>query len=168
MSVLLNQQGGVISDAYTLLADDAALPADGAVVVSLARWQAEAALLAARSAPVAVKLVNTVDVLTLTADVLARPMLVLDFPAFGDGRAYSQARRLRDRDLYQGVIRASGAAVVADQLAMLARCGINEFALREDQPLAVCQAALSSTGKPLPYQPARDLDKAVFAARAVR
>ena len=92
-------------------------------------------------------------------------MLVLDFPAFGDGRAYSQARRLRDRDLYAGVIRATGAAVVADQLAMMARCGISEFALREDQPLAVCQAALSSSGKPLPYQPARDLDRAVFAAR---
>ena len=165
MSALLNLEGAVLADAFTLLADDAVLPESGAVIVSLTRWQAEATALAARSAPVAVKLANTVDVLTLAADVLARPMLVLDFPAFGDGRAYSQARRLRDRDLYPGAIRASGAAVVADQLAMMARCGINEFVLREDQPLAVCQAALSSSGKPLPYQPARDLDKAVFAAR---
>ena len=164
MSALLNHAGVVISDAYTLLADDAALPGSGAVIVSLTRWQAEATLLAARSAPVAVKLANTVDVLTLNADVLARPMLVLDFPAFGDGRAYSQARRLRDRDLYKGVIRASGAAVVADQLAMMTRCGINEFALREDQPLALCQQTLAAQ-KPLPYQPARDVSRAVFAAR---
>jgi len=165
MSTLLNLEGAVLSDAYTLLADDAALPDSGAVIVSLLRWQAESEMLAARSAHVAVKLANTVDVLTLSTDVLARPMLVLDFPAFGDGRAYSQARRLRDRDAYPGVIRATGAAVVADQLAMMARCGINEFALREDQPLAVCQAALSAADKPLPYQPARDTDKAVFAAR---
>lgn len=165
MSALLNHEGAVVSDHYILLADDAALPDNGAVIVSLARWQAESAALAARGAPVAIKLGNTVDVLTLTADVLARPMLVLDFPAFGDGRAYSQARRLRDRDAFTGVIRATGAAVVADQLAMMARCGISEFALREDQSLAVCQAALAASGRPLPYQPARDLDKAVFAAR---
>lgn len=165
MSVLLSRAGAVITDDYTLLADDAGLPDSGAVIVSLTRWQAESAVLATRSAPVAVKLANTVDVLTLTADVLARPMLVLDSPAFGDGRAYSQARRLRDRDLYTGVIRATGAAVVADQLAMMVRCGFTEFALREDQPLAVCQAALAPVDKPLPYQPARDIDKAVFAAR---
>lgn len=165
MSALLNQQGTIIENAYTLLADDAVLPDSGSVIVSLTRWQAEAAWLSLRSAAVAVKLANTVDVLTLAADVLARPMLVLDFPAFGDGRAYSQARRLRDRDLYKGVIRASGAAVVADQLAMMARCGIDEFALREDQPLALCQQTLASQ-KPLPYQPARDIRHAVFAARS--
>ena len=165
MSALLNHAGAVLSDAYTLLADDAALPDSSAVIVTLARWQAEASALAARSAPVAVKLANTVDVLTLTADVLARPMLVLDFPAFGDGRAYSQARRLRDRDAFTGVIRATGAAVVADQLAMMARCGISEFALREDQPLALCQQTLAAQ-KPLPYQPARDVSHAVFAARS--
>ena len=165
MSLLLNRQGAVLTDAYTMLSDEAVLPETGAVIVSLARWQAETPALTSRSAPVAVKLANTVDVLTLPADVLARDMLVLDFPAFGDGRAYSQARRLRDRDLYSGVIRATGAAVVADQLAMMARCGINEFALREDQPLALCQQTLVAE-KPLPYQPARDVSRAVFAARS--
>lgn len=167
MSALLNLEGTVLSDAYALLADDAALPDGGAVIVSLTRWQAEAESLTARSAPVAVKLANTVDVLTLAADVLARPMLVLDSPAFGDGRAYSQARRLRDRAGYSGVIRATGAAVVADQLAMLARCGINEFALREDQPLAVCQGALAAEARPLPYQAAQDRSLTVSDARRI-
>lgn len=165
MSALLDMRGAVCADSYTLLADDAALPDSAAIIVSFTRWQAEAALLATRSAPVAVKLTNTVDVLALAVDVLSRPMLVLDFPAFGDGRAYSQARRLRDRDLYKGVIRATGAAVVADQLAMMVRCGINEFALRDDQALAVCQVALTSEAKPLPYQTAQDRSSAVFDAR---
>lgn len=151
MSALLNLEGAVLTDAYTLLADDAALPDSGAVIVSLARWQAEAAALAARRALVAVKLANTVDVLALAADVLARPMLVLDFPAFADGRAYSQARRLRERAAYTGVIRASG-AVVADQLAMMARCGITEFALREDQPVALAAETLTRSLPPA-YQP---------------
>lgn len=165
MTALLDLNGAVITDDYVLLADDAALPASGAVIVSLARWQVEASSLLARAAPVAVKLLNTTDVLTLDAALLARPMLVLDFPGFADGRAYSQARRLRDRDHYSGVLRAVGAAVLADQLAMMARVGINQFQLRDDQVLAVCQAALSSASKPLPYQPAQDRNSAVFAAR---
>ena len=49
MSALLNLEGAVIGDDYSLLADDAALPDSGAVIVSLARWQAEAAALAARA-----------------------------------------------------------------------------------------------------------------------
>jgi len=165
MSAVLNQQGTVLTNAYTLLADDAVLPDEGSIIVSFTRWQTEAMVLATRSAPVAVKLANTVDVLTLAADVLACPMLVLDFPAFGDGRGYSQARRLRDRDLYKGVIRATGIAVVADQLAMMVRCGINEFVLRDDQVVPVCQAALSAEAKPLPYQTAQDRGTAVFDAR---
>ena len=164
MSTLLNLKGEVIADAYALLADDAPLPATGAVLVNLARWQAEAATLAAHAHPVAVKLPNTVDVLTLEAEVLSRPLLVLDFPAFGDGRAYSQARRLRDRRGYKGAIRATGAAVMADQLQMMARSGLDEFALRADQDVALCQRTLTAV-RPLPYQPARDLRRAVFAAR---
>ncbi|MDO9480895.1 MAG: DUF934 domain-containing protein [Hydrogenophaga sp.] len=165
MSALLDALGQPIKDLYLLLADDTELPTVTPVIVSLARWQAEAAVLSARTGPVAVKLLNTADVLTLDAALLARPLLVLDFPAFGDGRGYSQARRLRDRDQYAGSIRATGAAVVADQLAMMARCGITEFALREDQVLTVCQAALASDSKPLPYQTAQDRSAAVFDAR---
>jgi len=163
MSTLLNLAGNVIEDRYTLLADDAPLPAS-AVIVGLARWQTEAAVLASHAHPVAVKLPNTTDVLTLDANVLDRPLLVLDFPAFGDGRAYSQARRLRDRCGYTGAIRATGAAVMADQLQMMARSGLSEFLLRDDQDLALCQRTLVAS-RPLPYQPARDVHRAVFAAR---
>ncbi len=165
MSLLLDALGQPIRDLYLALADDAELPPVAAVIVSLSRWQAQADVLAVHAGAVAVQLPNTSDVLVLDAALLARPMLVLDFPGFADGRAYSQARRLRDRAGYPGRLRATGAAVVADQLAMMARCGISEFALREDQPLAICQAALSLEARPLPYQAAQDRSAAVFDAR---
>lgn len=165
MSTLLNLDGVTVTDDALLLADDSPLPPQGSMIVSLARWQAEHSTLATHPAPVAVKLPNTTDVLSLDAAVLALPLLVLDFPGFADGRAYSQARRLRERCGYQGTLRASGAAVVADQLAMMARVGITQFLLRDDQSVAVCQAALSAGGKPMPYQPAQDASHAVFAAR---
>lgn len=165
MSALLDALGQPIADLYLALADDAPLPTQGPVIVSLARWQQESDVLSAHGGGVAVALPNTVDVLSLDGALLARPMLVLDFPAFGDGRAYSQAERLRTRGGYAGKLRARGAAVVLDQLAMLSRCGFSEFALRADQDAARCGALLAPGDKPLPYQPAHDRDRAVFAAR---
>lgn len=164
MSALLNTHGEVLADLYITLADDAALPAEDAVIVSLTRWQGEAASLSARTAAVAVKLPNTVDVLTLDAALLARPLLALDFPAFADGRAYSQARRLRDRCGYTGLLRATGGAVVLDQLVMLLRTGFDEVQLRDDQSSTLAAEELKRLRQPA-YQPDALRSSAVSALR---
>jgi len=164
MSGLLDIHGNALEEAYLTLADDAALPADGAVLVSLARWQADAAAFTSRMAPVAVKLPNTADVLTLDAALLARPLLVLDFPTFADGRAYSQARRLRERCGYVGRLRATGGAVVLDQLVMLLRNGFDEVQLRADQSLTQAADELKRLRDPA-YQPDALQSRAVFALR---
>ena len=54
-------------------------------------------------------------------------LIILDFPKFTDGRAYTQARLLRERLGYTGELRASG-AVFIDQLPFLLRCGFDSFA----------------------------------------
>ena len=54
-------------------------------------------------------------------------LIILDFPKFTDGRAYTQARLLRERLGYKGELRASG-AVYIDQLPFLLRCGFDSFA----------------------------------------
>ncbi|WP_240433631.1 DUF934 domain-containing protein [Solimonas sp. K1W22B-7] len=92
------------------------------------------------------------------------PLINLEFPGFADGRAYSQARILRDRHGYRGEIRASGGAVVRDQLHGMARCGINSFELRADQDPQVCLAAFEDFG--LAYQPAADGALTVLRRRA--
>ncbi len=74
----------------------------------------------------ALTLANTDEVMQLGARLDGVNLIVLNFPKFTDGRAYSQARLLRERLGYQGELRASG-AVFLDQLPFLLRCGFDSF-----------------------------------------
>ena len=80
----------------------------------------------------ALVVVNTDDVLALAERVAAAPLLVLHFPKWTDGRAYSQATLLRTRLGYAGEIRATG-DVLVDMLPLLRRCGFSSVQLRADQ-----------------------------------
>ena len=73
------------------------------------------------------ELANTEDVLKLGSRLDGVKLIVLEFPKFTDGRAYTQARLLRERLGYKGELRATG-AVYIDQLPFLLRCGFDSFA----------------------------------------
>lgn len=79
--------------------------------------------------------------LTLTNDADPRAVslngihtVVLQFPAFTDGRAFSQAFLLRRRLGFAGQIRAVG-DVLIDQLAQMQRSGFTQAVLRADQDI---------------------------------
>ena len=74
----------------------------------------------------ALTLANTDDVLQLGARLHGVKLVVLSFPKFTDGRAYSQARLLRGRLGYGGELRATG-NVLRDQLPFMLRCGFDSF-----------------------------------------
>lgn len=152
MNFLINAHGESLNNRYRVLADDEPALESEDVAVSLSRWQLESAALSLRRGRTGLSLDNTVDVLALSKEVLALPLIVINFPSFGDGRAYSQARLLRERCGYTGAIRATGAAVVGDQLIMLKRCGVSEFLLRSDQNLQQMQAKLRGQMHEM-YQP---------------
>lgn len=152
MSTLLDASGER-AETWIAVADDEPLPREGAVLVSLARWEKDRETLAARR-PFGLRLANTVDVATLDGSALEATLIVLEFPGFADGRAYSQARLLRDARGYRGQIRATGAAVVRDQLLGMRRSGIDVFELRADQSPAACLLALTEFS--LAYQPGCD------------
>jgi uncharacterized protein (DUF934 family) len=84
---------------------------------------------------------NAEDVLALAAEVLRRTIVVLQFPKWTDGRAYSQAVLLRGRVRYAGQIRATG-EVLADMLPLLRRCGFDAVQMRADQKLETAHRAL--------------------------
>lgn len=166
MSTLI-RNGRVEADDYVALADDAALPAAGRVIVSLERFRRERAALAASGLAVGVRLPNTVDVLAAFAELAAQPLLALEFPGFADGRAYSQARLLSERlgyvTRFGGELRATGKAVVRDQFHFMTRCGFTSFELRADQDAAACLAALRDFSHV--YQRAADAAQPVFLRR---
>jgi uncharacterized protein (DUF934 family) len=155
MTVLMQLDGTAEAvDPFSPVGLDDELPAGGAIVIPHARWERDREALRTRAAPFGVRLGNTVDIDSLDAGVLEAALIVLEFPSFGDGRAYSQARLLRDSRGYRGRLRATGAAVVRDQLQGMARCGIDQFELRADQSVERCREALHEFT--MAYQPARD------------
>lgn len=95
--------------------------------------------LSADSAKV-LQLANDADPLTVSLQGVER--IELSFPKFTDGRAYSQAWRLRRRHGFEGDIRACG-DVRVDQLQQMARSGFSSAVLIEGQDLALGQQLLS-------------------------
>lgn len=162
MSALIRNQQ-ICADDYIVLAEDAAPPESGKIIISLDRWHKEESALRSSRLSVGVSIPNTADVVALWPSLQDRPLIALQFPSFGDGRAYSQARILHDRCQYKGEIRATGAAVVRDQLHNMHRSGINAFALRADQDANVCLSAFKDFT--LAYQPGADALKPVPALR---
>jgi len=89
----------------------------------------------------ALTLANTDDVLAHADQIRRHDTVVLQFPKWTDGRAYSQAVLLRGRLRYAGRLIATG-DVVADMAPLLRRCGFDRAQLRSDQRVETAQRAL--------------------------
>ena len=132
----LLKNGRISEDSWHTVADAAALPSDGAVVASFARFKAEPDRLVGRNAALGLRLKNNDDVRALADHVGRIGLIVLEFPKYTDGRAYSQARILREELGYAGELRAAG-NVLLDQLLFMQRCGFDAFEMtRPDAELA--------------------------------
>jgi len=149
----LIKNGIETTDDWILVADDAELPADGKAVVSLKRWQEQKAQLEQRNAPLGLSLPNTAAPEELNGDVHRFALIALNFPKFSDGRAYSQARVLREHLGYQGELRATG-QVLRDQLLYMHRAGFDAFEINRPDAEKVFKAALQEMT--VFYQPTSD------------
>lgn len=147
MATLIRERA-VVADDWQRLDDGAAPPADGACIV--APDQLDDLPAGVRRG---VHISNTADVEALELPLETIELVELEFPTVADGRAYSQARLLRDRLDYRGRLRATG-AVTLDALWEMARCGFDEFALRADQDADACLRAFDTFSTV--YQPGAD------------
>jgi uncharacterized protein (DUF934 family) len=102
------------------------------LIVPLALWREHGHALQARDGGLGVWLDSDEEAEEIGADVSKFQVIALNFPAFTDGRSYSNARLLRDRYGYKGELRAIG-DVLRDQLFYLHRCGFDAFAIRADK-----------------------------------
>jgi uncharacterized protein (DUF934 family) len=160
----LIKNGHFVDNTYRHVADDEALP-QGAIVVSLKRWQTERETLAARNAPLGVRLTSDQSPEALGSDVNHFALIELEFPKFRDGRGYSWARILRQRQNFTGEIRAVG-DVLRDQWLFMSRCGVNAFEVRPGTRLEDFRAALAE--QTVFYQPASDRIRNVIDLRHTR
>ncbi|QPF84180.1 DUF934 domain-containing protein [Bradyrhizobium genosp. L] len=131
----LVKQGKVTTDLFVQVAEGTELPGDGAVLVTAERFLADPEALLRRSGKTGVIWPNnrSVDDLVPYLDRLASVALV--FPTFRDGRAYSQARLLRERHGYDGELRATG-QILRDQFVFMTRAGFDAFEVKKDADAA--------------------------------
>jgi uncharacterized protein (DUF934 family) len=120
------EDGRLLADCWQHLDDEMAVPASGAVTVSLARWQAERAALAVRDEPVGLRLEASDTPEAVSKDLGGFPLIVLNFASMADGRLFSLARLLRERYGFAGELRARG-DFIQDQMFFLSRVGVDAF-----------------------------------------
>jgi uncharacterized protein (DUF934 family) len=159
----LLRNGRFVDDRWRRLADDDPAPDGDAVIVSLARWRADR-VLAGRNGPLGLALPNSQPVRALADELHRFELIALEFPKFTDGRAYSQARLLRERFGFAGEVRATG-QVLPDQLLLMRRCGFDAFEIAKNAPLETWKRALESFS--VFYQPAADGRDPVTSLRRV-
>lgn len=126
------KNGAVTNDPWVRVQGDEPVPPDVPTIVS-PDWLlgADAAAFAARTAPLGVNWPNDKPVAELAPYLPRLSLVALEFPVFRDGRAYTQARQLREQHLFAGEMRATG-DVLRDQFLFMVRSGFDAFEVRKD------------------------------------
>ncbi len=143
---------------YTGLEGEGDLP-EGDIYVPFDAWLDRREDLLKRNSRLGVILENTDDVKALEQDLDRLDLVVLKFPKMTDGRAFTQARLLRERLGFEGEIRASG-DVLQDQVFYMQRCGFSSFELRDDQDVPSVLKAFDEMS--VTYQGAADTDAPIW------
>lgn len=114
-----------LAETFITVADDQDIPA-GDLIVSLTRFQAEGERLLSEGRRVGVRLECHEEAEALAYDLPRLAVVALDFPKFRDGRAYTNARLLRERLGFAGQVRAVG-DVLSEQAGFMVRAGFDAF-----------------------------------------
>ena len=122
----LVKAGRIVADNFVRVEDGAPIPDNVPVLIPAARFLADADELAKREAPTGVIWPNDKNVAELAPHLEKLALVALVFPTFKDGRAYSQARLLRERYQFRGELRATG-NVLRDQFVFMLRAGFDSF-----------------------------------------
>jgi uncharacterized protein (DUF934 family) len=135
----LLDHSGLIADRWTKLADDEAPTLEASVIVPAERALNDETFVS-RNGETGVALGNAADPRSLAPILSHIALIALNFPAYRDGRAYSQANVLRQEMGFTGELRATG-AVLPDQAHFMARCGFDTFEIADEAKAPVFLAA---------------------------
>jgi uncharacterized protein (DUF934 family) len=155
----------IVDDPYLRVLDDAPIADDAAVLVPAARLTADAGELLRRGGRTGVIWPNDRNVAELAPHLDRLDLVALVFPKFQDGRAYSQARLLRERYGFRGELRATG-SVLRDQFLFMLRAGFDAFEVTKDADAAAFAEAAHRYS--VFYQPTGDGRATARAGRVAR
>jgi uncharacterized protein (DUF934 family) len=154
--------GRRVEDAFVRVPDGDPLPDGLPSLVSAERFLTASDEFAVSSAPIGVIWPNNRNIAELAPHLDRLALVALVFPSFRDGRAYSQARILRERYRFSGEVRATG-EVLRDQFLFLVRAGFDAFEVKKESDAAAFAAALKRYS--VVYQPAADGRASAFRCR---
>lgn len=127
----LVKRGEIVEDRFVHVINDAPVPEHGPVIVPAARLIADAEDFSRRDDPTGVIWPNNRKIGELAPYLDRLALVALVFPSFRDGRAYSQARQLRETCGFRGELRATG-QILRDQFVFLVRAGFDAFEVSKD------------------------------------
>lgn len=159
--MVLIKNGAYVEDTWVQVADGAPLT-EQASVVSLKHWQEEKESLRTRNAPLGLRLEAGESPESVAGDLNHFEVIMLNFPAFKDGRAYSHARMLRQRYGYTRELRATG-NVLRSQLQFMHRVGFDAFDVDDRITPEVYAGEIGRLGQV--YQSSADDEKTVIEKR---
>ncbi|MBL8771806.1 MAG: DUF934 domain-containing protein [Phenylobacterium sp.] len=165
MPTLIEIRDGVaktVADAFTHVADDEDM-ATGDVILSLARFQSDGDRLLSEGRRLGVRLKSDEQVEALAYDLPRLTLVALEFPKHLDGRAYSNARLLRERFGFKGEVRAVG-DVLREQAPWMIRVGFDAYEPADGSSANEWQAAARRYRHA--YQRAADDRPVAFEERA--
>ncbi len=125
----------------------------GPVIVPLDVWRQHREEILAIGCAIGLRLAPGQTPDHVATDLHRFELIALEFSKFTDGRAFSQARLLRERHGYKGELRAVG-EVLRDQLSFMLRCGFDSFSLATPQQARTILEAVDDFAHW--YQPAPD------------
>lgn len=161
----LIENGKIIEDSFVRVSDEDALPEGMPVLIGVDRFLKEAEALKGRQTPVGVIWPNNRPIGEIEPFLGQLSLIALVFPIFRDGRAYSQARLLRERLGWTGPIRAIG-NVLRDQFLLMERSGFDQIeAVKPADAAAFDEAVHRYT---VFYQPATDRRPSLLRQRLGR
>jgi len=149
----LVEGGRIVEDRYLRVADDAPIPDRVPVILSAKHFLADADALTRRDGSLGVLWPNDRRVAELAPWLGHLALVALDFPKFRDGRAYSQARLIREHYGFRGTLRATG-DILRDQFTFLVRAGFDSFEVKK--PADARAFAESVARYSVFYQPGAD------------
>jgi uncharacterized protein (DUF934 family) len=131
MKIIKDKQ--ITDDNWTHIADNDEI-STGNITVTFSRWKKEKEVLSHHKGEIGIRLLPSDAIEEIASILKSINAVVLEFPAFTDGRSFSQARLLRDQYKFEGEIRAVG-NFMPDQVFYLSRVGVNAFQLEKPEEL---------------------------------
>ena len=149
----LVENGQIVPDRYRYVGEDEPIPERVPVIVPAQRFLTSTDALIRRDGSLGVLWPNDRRIAELAPWLGHLALVALQFPKFRDGRAYSQARLLRETYGFRGTLRATG-DVLRDQFHFLIRAGFDSFEVKK--PADASAFAQAASRYSVVYQPSAD------------